>query len=177
MSGLIADAKTLIDKARVETQVRLDISRNSSVSAGGRLWSGMMVIAEELVGVGALCAAWLPAQSSCRTDSAASCAFFLFYVEHFGGNLMPHLPPVPSVGTTSVSTECSAFVFLLGTPRLRCPQLFWGTLPLLLSSLCIEGCLQCFHPVAEHLAPCMHCLSGRAGAKLSVGCRCRAACE
>lgn len=26
MSGLIADAKTLIDKARVETQVRLDIS-------------------------------------------------------------------------------------------------------------------------------------------------------
>lgn len=26
MSGLIADAKTLIDKARVETQVRFDIS-------------------------------------------------------------------------------------------------------------------------------------------------------
>lgn len=26
MSGLIADAKTLIDKARVETQVRLDVS-------------------------------------------------------------------------------------------------------------------------------------------------------
>lgn len=102
---------------------------------------------------------------------------FPFLCGTLGGNLMPHLPPVPSVGTTSVSTECSAFVFLLGTPRLRCPQLFWGTLPLLLSSLCIEGCLQCFHPVAEHLAPCMHCLSGRAGAKLSLGCRCRAACE
>lgn len=93
MSGLIADAKTLIDKARVETQVRLDISRNSSVSTGGRLWSGMMVVAEELVGVGALCAAWLPAQSSCRTDSAASCAFFLFYVEHLVGILCHISPP------------------------------------------------------------------------------------
>lgn len=93
MSGLIADAKTLIDKARVETQVRLDISRNSSVSAGGRLWSGMMVVAEELVGVGALCAAWLPAKSSCRMDSAASGVFFFFYVEHLVGILCHISPP------------------------------------------------------------------------------------
>lgn len=91
MSGLIADAKTLIDKARVETQVRADVSQNSSFSAGGRLWCGMMVGAEELVGVGGLCAAWLPAHSSCRTDAAAS-AFFLFYTEHLVG-ILCHVSP------------------------------------------------------------------------------------
>lgn len=37
MSGLIADAKTLIDKARVETQVRLDISllKTAALVSGG----------------------------------------------------------------------------------------------------------------------------------------------
>lgn len=40
MSGLIADAKTLIDKARVETQVRLDSPQNSGAGAGGVLGVG-----------------------------------------------------------------------------------------------------------------------------------------
>lgn len=45
------------------------------------------------------------------------------------------------------------------------------------SQLALHRGLQRFHPVAEHLAPCVHCLPGGAGAKLSAGCCCRAACK
>lgn len=45
-------------------------------------------------------------------------------------------------------------------PRPRCPQLFWGTLPLLLSSLCIEGFSASIPWLSTLLPVCTACQEG-----------------
>lgn len=78
MSGLIADAKTLIDKARVETQVRLDVSLlKTPALVSGASAVGRSMQQRNRCGVGGLWGAWLPTWGSCRTSrrSLPRCVF------------------------------------------------------------------------------------------------------
>lgn len=79
MSGLIADAKTLIDKARVETQVRLDVSLLKT----GALWESLAREDRYSKGADVEWGALLPSLGFCR----ANVFFFLFAIAHLVGTL------------------------------------------------------------------------------------------
>lgn len=92
MSGLIADAKTLIDKARVETQVRLDIyllktiALVSGVSQKSLAWEGCYSkgagVEWEACGERSFLH-WAFAEQT----GGVSCGFFLFAIAHLLGIL------------------------------------------------------------------------------------------
>lgn len=100
MSGLIADAKTLIDKARVETQVRLDIYLKTIVLVSGV--SQKSLAWEDCYSKGAgveweACEerSFLPVLGFCRTNRwSLVCGFFPLWYCTFAGNLMAGSPVV-----------------------------------------------------------------------------------